>query len=148
MLSSQVVQAAAEDHRVTFLESDIDRDGGRIVLVSGAPQTFGDDEERMLRTVRAIVDAGPPLPVRIGVSAGRVFTGQVGASFRRTYTVLGDTAALAARLMARAAEDEIWVSAGAFDTRRETLRGDAARPVHGQGEERARPGVHARRPAG
>ena len=108
------VQAAAEDHRVTFLESDIDRDGGRIVLVSGAPQTFGDDEERMLRTVRAIVDAGPPLPVRIGVSAGRVFTGQVGASFRRTYTVLGDTAALAARLMARAAEDEIWVSALAF----------------------------------
>jgi tetratricopeptide (TPR) repeat protein len=84
------------------------------VLVSGAPQTFGDDEERMLRTVRAVVDAGLPLPVHIGVSEGRVFTGQVGASFRRTYTVLGDTAALAARLMARAGEDEIWVSAGAF----------------------------------
>ncbi|HJS49093.1 MAG TPA: adenylate/guanylate cyclase domain-containing protein, partial [Gaiellaceae bacterium] len=109
----RAVQAAAEEHRVTFLESDIDRDGGRIVLVSGAPQTFGDDEERMLRTVRAIVDSGLPLPVHIGVSEGRVFTGQVGASFRRTYTVLGDTAALAARLMARAGEDEIWVSAGA-----------------------------------
>ena len=48
------------------------------------------------------------------MSEGRVFTGQVGASFRRTYTVLGDTAALAARLMARAGEDEIWVSAGAL----------------------------------
>jgi class 3 adenylate cyclase/tetratricopeptide (TPR) repeat protein len=110
----RTVQAAAAEHRVTFLESDIDRDGGRIVLVSGAPQTFGDDEERMLRTVRAVVDAGLPLPVHIGVSEGRVFTGQVGASFRRTYTVLGDTAALAARLMARAGEDEIWVSSGAF----------------------------------
>lgn len=110
----RAVQTAAEEHRVTFLESDIDRDGGRIVLVSGAPQTFGDDEERMLRTVRAVVDAGLPLPVHIGVSEGRVFAGQVGASFRRTYTVLGDTAALAARLMARAGEDEIWVSAGAF----------------------------------
>jgi predicted ATPase/class 3 adenylate cyclase len=110
----RAVQTAAEEHGVTFLESDIDRDGGRIVLVSGAPQTFGDDEERLLRTVRAIVDAGLPLPVHIGVSEGRVFTGQVGASFRRTYTVLGDTAALAARLMARAAEDEIWVSAGAI----------------------------------
>ena len=108
------VQAAAEEHQVTFLESDVDRDGGRIILVSGAPQTFGDDEERMLRTVRAVVDSGLPLPVRIGVSEGRVFTGQVGASFRRTYTVLGDTAALAARLMARAGEDEIWVSAGAL----------------------------------
>ena len=48
------------------------------------------------------------------MSEGRVFTGQVGASSRRTYTVLGDTAALAARLMARAGEDEIWVSAGAL----------------------------------
>ena len=110
----RAVQAAADEHKVTFLESDIDRDGGRIILVSGAPQTFGDDEERMLRTVRAVVDAGLPLPVHIGVSEGRVFTGQVGASFRRTYTVLGDTAALAARLMARAGEDEIWVSAGAL----------------------------------
>ena len=110
----QAVQGAADEHRVTFLESDIDRDGGRIILVSGAPQTFGDDEERLLRTVRAVVDAGMPLPVHVGVSEGRVFTGQVGAPFRRTYTVLGDTAALAARLMARAGEDEIWVSAGAL----------------------------------
>jgi len=111
---THTVQAAADEHQVTFLESDVDRDGGRIVLVSGAPQTFGDVEERLLRTVRAIVDVALPLPVNIGVSEGRVFTGQVGASFRRTYTVLGDTAALAARLMARAGEDEIWVSAGAF----------------------------------
>jgi len=110
----RTVQAAAEEHRVTFLESDIDRDGGRIVLVSGAPKTFGDDEERLLRTVRALVDAGLPLPVHIGVSEGRVFAGQVGASFRRTYTILGDTAALAARLMARAGENEILVSEGAF----------------------------------
>jgi class 3 adenylate cyclase/tetratricopeptide (TPR) repeat protein len=110
----RIAQSAAAAHGVTFLESDIDRDGGKIILVSGAPQTFGDDEERMLRTVRAIIDEGLPLPVRIGVSQGRVFTGQVGASFRRTYTVLGDTAALAARLMARAREDEIWVSFEAF----------------------------------
>ena len=121
----RIVQAAAEAHDVTFLESDIDRDGGRIILVAGAPQTFGDDEERLLRTLRAIVDAGLPLPVHIGVSQGRVFAGQVGASFRRTYTMLGDTAALAARLMARAGEDEIWVSAEAF-AREAAVRGDAS----------------------
>ena len=110
----RAVQSAAEEHKVTFLESDIDRDGGRIILVSGAPQTFGDDEERLLRTLRAVVDGGIPFPVHVGVSEGRVFTGQVGAPFRRTYTVLGDTAALAARLMARADEDEIWVAASAY----------------------------------
>ena len=113
-LVARTIQAAADEHQVTFLESDVDVDGGRIVLVSGAPQTFGDDEERMLRTVRAVMDAGVPLPLQIGVSEGRVFTGQVGASYRRTYTVLGDTAALAARLMARAGEDEIWVSSTAL----------------------------------
>jgi class 3 adenylate cyclase/tetratricopeptide (TPR) repeat protein len=111
----RAVQTAAAEHNVTFLESDVDRDGGRIILVAGAPQTFGDDEERLLRTVRAAVDSGLPLPVHIGASRGRVFTGQVGAPFRRTYTVLGDTAALAARLMARAGEDEIYVAEEAFN---------------------------------
>ncbi len=64
------VQAAADEHGVTFLESDVDRDGGRIILIGGAPQTSGDDEERLLRTVRAAVDAGLPLPVHVGVSQG------------------------------------------------------------------------------
>ena len=31
----RAVQPAADDHNVTFLESDIDRDGGRIILVVG-----------------------------------------------------------------------------------------------------------------
>ncbi|HWE82116.1 MAG TPA: adenylate/guanylate cyclase domain-containing protein, partial [Gaiellaceae bacterium] len=111
----RAIQHQADEHGVTFLESDVDRDGGRLVLVAGAPQTLGDDEERLLRTVRAALDSSLPLPVHIGVSQGRVFAGQVGASFRRTYTVLGDTAALAARLMARAGEDEILVAADVFE---------------------------------
>src|SRR4029453_5630034 len=130
----RVLQGAAGAHGVTFLESDIDRDGGRIVLVSGAPQTFGDDEERMLRTVRAVVDAGLPLPGHIGVSQGRVFTGQVGASFRRTYTVLGDTAALAARLMARSGEDEIWVSAEALTRGGAHFEATELEPFHVKGK--------------
>ena len=141
----RAVQTAADEHRVTFLESDIDRDGGRIILVSGAPQTFGDDEERMLRTVRAIVNAGLPLPVHVGVSEGRVFTGQVGASFRRTYTVLGDTAALAARLMARAGEDEIWVSAGALTRGGASFASTVLEPLSLKGKSRARPSVRPRR---
>ena len=130
----RIVQACAAAHGVTFLESDVDRNGGRIVLVSGAPRTFGDDEERMLRTVRAILDEGLPLPVHIGVSQGRVFTGQVGASFRRTYTVLGDTAALAARLMARAGEDEIWVSSEAFARGGVLFEASELEPFHVKGK--------------
>ncbi len=128
------IQSAADEHRVTFLESDIERDGGRIVLVAGAPHTFGEDEERLLRTLRAAVDSGLPLPVHVGVSRGRVFTGQVGARFRRTYTILGDTAALAARLMARAPEDEIWVSAEAYDRGGARFAATALEPLQVKGK--------------
>ncbi len=102
-----VVQAASDEHGVCFLESFIDEDGGRIVLVAGAPQTSGNDEERLLRTVRAIVESGSSFGIHVGVSRGRVFAGEVGAPFRRTFTILGDTAALASRLMSRAAPGEV-----------------------------------------
>jgi class 3 adenylate cyclase/tetratricopeptide (TPR) repeat protein len=111
----RTIQSAAEEHLVTFLESDIDRNGGRIILVAGAPQTAGDDEARLLRTLRAVLDAPHPLPLQIGANRGRVFTGQVGAEFRRTYTVLGDTAALAARLMARAGDDQLLAADAIYD---------------------------------
>lgn len=103
------VQIAADEHGVCFLETDVDRDGGRVVLVAGAPQTAGDDEERLLRTVRAVADAAPRLTVQIGVNRGRVFAGEVGAPFRRTYAILGETAALAARLMSKAEPGQILV---------------------------------------
>lgn len=128
------IQAAADEHKVTFLESDVDRDGGRIILVSGAPQTFGDDEERLLRTLRTAVDGGLPLPVHIGVSEGRVFAGQVGAPFRRTYTILGDTAALAARLMAKAGEDEIWVAESAYGRGGARFEGTELEPLELKGK--------------
>ena len=133
----ETIQVAADEHQVTVLESDIDRDGGRIILVAGAPQTFGDDEERLLRTLRAAVNKGLPLPVHVGVSEGRVFAGQVGATFRRTYTILGDTAALAARLMARAGEDEIWVSASAFSRGGGSFAATELEPFQVKGKEDA-----------
>jgi class 3 adenylate cyclase/tetratricopeptide (TPR) repeat protein len=109
------IQHAADDHGVTFLQSDIDRDGGKFILLAGAPQTREDNEERLLRTVRSIVDAAPPLVLHVGVSRGRIFAGQVGFRHRRTYTAMGDTMALAARLMARADAGEILVAAEALE---------------------------------
>ena len=105
----QTVQAAAAEHEVCFLESDIEQNGARIVLVAGAPRVSEHDVERLLRTVRAAVDGGDGLRLSAGVSRGRVFAGEVGAPFRRTYTILGGTAALAARLMAKAQPGQILV---------------------------------------
>jgi class 3 adenylate cyclase/tetratricopeptide (TPR) repeat protein len=106
----EALQEAAAAHGVCFLESDIDAVGGRIVLVAGVPTTAGEDEERLLRTVRAAVDARTRLPLHVGVAAGNVFAGRIGPSYRQAFTILGGTAALAARLMAKAGARSIWTT--------------------------------------
>jgi class 3 adenylate cyclase/tetratricopeptide (TPR) repeat protein len=108
-------QEAADAHGVTFLGTDIDKDGGKIILAAGTPQALGDDEERMLLTLRSIIVAEPPIPVRIGVNRGPIFAGDIGPSYRRTYTVMGDAVNLAARLMARAQPNQILSTAPVLD---------------------------------
>ena len=102
----RTIQIAAEEHGVTFLESDVDRDGGRIILVAGARAPRG---RRRAAAPGSAIDGrlGPPLPVHIGVSRGRVFAGQVGASFRRTYTILGHGRARGAADGARPGERDL-----------------------------------------
>ncbi len=131
----RTVQTAADEYHVSFLESDIDADAGRIVLVAGAPSSAGDDDERMLRTVRAIADAGLRLPLQIGVNRGRVFAGEVGAPFRRTYTILGETAAVAARLMARAEPGAILATQDVVERSRARFETTELEPFQVKGKE-------------
>jgi len=106
----RLVQEAVERYNVCFLDSDIASDGLKIRLSAGAPRVVGDDEERMLLALRHIVAARPPLPVRVGVHRGPVFTAQVGPDYRRWYAVMGDTVNLAARLMAKAPPGHIYAT--------------------------------------
>lgn len=110
-----VVQGAAEQRGVSFLASDVDRDGGKLILTAGAPKVTGDDEERMLLALHAIVTSDLPLPVRIGVHRGSVFAGDIGPPYRRTYTVMGDAVNLTARLMAKAPPGQIYATADVLD---------------------------------
>ncbi|HEX6936250.1 MAG TPA: adenylate/guanylate cyclase domain-containing protein [Actinomycetes bacterium] len=103
----RVVQQATDEHDVTFFETDIDRDGGKIMLVAGAPRSTGHDEERMLRAVRAVMDRSVALRLRIGVNRGNVFAGDFGPAFRRTFSIKGDAVNLAARVMAKAGDGEV-----------------------------------------
>jgi class 3 adenylate cyclase/tetratricopeptide (TPR) repeat protein len=109
------VEAACKTHDVALLATDVDADGGKFVLTAGVPSVLGHDEERILATVRRIADAGTTIPVRIGVNRGPVFAGDVGPPYRRTYTVMGDTVNLAARLMAAAGPGHIFATAGVLD---------------------------------
>jgi class 3 adenylate cyclase len=105
------VQQAAEREGVTILATDVDTDGGKIILVTGAPATSVDDEGRMLRCLRTVVDAPSALSLRAGVNRGHVFAGEVGRGERwRTYTVMGDAVNLAARLGAAAPPGTVYAT--------------------------------------
>ena len=109
------VEAIAEEQGVSFLASDVDADGGKLILTGGAPKATGNDEERMLLALRKIISSELPIPVRIGVHRGAVFAGDIGPFYRRTYTVMGDAVNLAARLMARAEPGHIYATADVLD---------------------------------
>ena len=64
------VQEACDRHGVTFFETDIDADGGKIMLVAGAPTSGGSNEERLLLASRLVLDRPGALPLRIGVNSG------------------------------------------------------------------------------
>ena len=109
----RAASAAAARQRVTLLGTDLTADGVTLFLAAGAPTATGDDEERMLRTlgeVLAIPEASR-LQLRAGVNRGPVFAGDVGAPGRRTYTAMGNTTNLAARLAARAAPGQLLATA-------------------------------------
>ena len=101
------VQEAVDAQAITFLGTDIDHDGGKVILVAGAPSTSGDDEHRMLLAVRQIMDQDRSPSVRVGINRGPVFAGDIGPTYRRTFTVMGDAVNLAARLMAKASPGQV-----------------------------------------
>ncbi|MGZ8734906.1 MAG: adenylate/guanylate cyclase domain-containing protein, partial [Acidimicrobiia bacterium] len=130
---------ACEQHGVALLATDVDGDGGKLMLASGAPRALGQPEERMLAAALRIVDAGTELPVRIGVHRGAVFAGDVGPPYRRTYTVMGDTVNLAARLMGAAKPGQIVTTAEVLD-RSPTFGAETLPPMRVKGK---REPVHA-----
>ena len=102
-----LAQEACHRSDVTFLETDISPDGGKIMMVAGAPRGVGHHEQRLLRAVRTIISYDGPLSVRAGANSGRVFAGDFGPPYRRTYSVKGDAVNLAARVMGRAGPGQL-----------------------------------------
>ena len=108
-------QDAAHANDVTFLGTDINADGGKIMLVAGAPRSTRRDETHLLQAVRAVLARPGVLTLRAGAHAGHAFAGDLGPDYRRTYSVWGDAINLAARLMAHAAPGKLLATADILD---------------------------------
>ncbi len=115
--------------------------GDAALAVFGAPLRTDDPASAALATARALATELRRLHVDfgIGVSAGPVFAGNIGAENRYEYTVVGDAVNEAARLADRAKDFDARVLCSARRDRprrrgRATVMGraglgDAARPV-------------------
>ncbi len=128
------VMAIADEEEVTFLATDVDRNSFKIILVAGVPRTRVDEDGRMLRAARRIVDVSTPLQTRVGVNRGDVFAGEVGTSERSTYTIMGDTVNLAARLMAASPVGEVFATRPVIDGSSTLFSTAPVEPFHVKGK--------------
>ncbi|SOX55641.1 adenylate/guanylate cyclase domain-containing protein, partial [Mycobacterium ahvazicum] len=101
--------------------------GDAALAVFGVPLHTGEPSSAALATARTLGTQLRRLPVDfgIGVSAGRVFAGNIGAENRYEYTVIGDAVNEAARLadLAKTSDRRILCSAAAIDRADEAERG-------------------------
>ena len=122
LVNSTQLAATREPHEVAevlneffrIVVEEVDKHDGLInkfqgdaaLAVFGAPLRMDDSASTALRTARALAAELRRLPVDfgIGVSAGPVFAGNIGAENRYEYTVVGDAVNEAARLADRAKE--------------------------------------------
>ncbi len=108
------------------VDATVDRFGGTIdkhigdaaMALFGAPLARGNDAERAVRAALEIQASVPALAsglpsalaVHIGIASGEVVASSVGSQHHRGYTVTGEAAIIAARLLDRAASGETFVS--------------------------------------
>ena len=130
----RTVQREADAEGVTFLAGDIYADGGKILFVTGVPYSQEDDEGRMLRMARRILDTGSPLDLHFGVNRGHAFSGDVGTAFRSSYTIEGDDVNLAARLMAATGPNQLYASPGVVDRSTTMFRVEPVPPFFVKGK--------------
>jgi adenylate cyclase len=96
--------------------------GDGVLAVFNAAGGESDHAERAVRagvsiidSARSVATANPGWPMfRVGVNTGRAVVGNVGVEGRRTFTVIGDTTNVAARLLAAAEPGSVVASAATW----------------------------------
>jgi adenylate cyclase len=119
----RIVVGAVDEHQGLINKFQ----GDAALAVFGAPLSMAEPASAALATARALGAQLRQLPVDfgIGVSAGRVFAGNIGAENRYEYTVIGDAVNEAARLadLAKTSERRTLCSAAAIERASDAERG-------------------------
>ena len=92
--------------------------GDAVMALFGAPLAHGNDAERAVRAAleiqRAVSQLGSGQPhalaVHIGIATGEVIASSVGSQHHRGYTVTGEAANIAARLLEKSSSGETFMS--------------------------------------
>ena len=117
-------------------------DKGPVVLAAFGlpPHAHEDDAVRALRAATMLQAALSGLHMRsaVGIATGRAFCGSVGSARRREYTIIGDVANLAARLM-QAAGEGILCDEPTQQAARAHVTFDALAPITVKGKSHAVP---------
>jgi class 3 adenylate cyclase len=134
----QMVMSIAEKYGGSLLASDVAEHADKIVVSFGAPVSIADQEGNCLRFAHELKEmvAQSDLDLRhqIGINTGFLFAGEIGSSWRREYTTIGDNMNLAARLMAAAGEGNILVSAATVEKVGDEFEFDVLEPIRVKGK--------------
>ncbi|HVL32564.1 MAG TPA: AAA family ATPase, partial [Actinomycetota bacterium] len=128
------VQELAAAHQLGFLGTDLAPNGAKAIVAGGLPENHGDNDGRVLRAMRELADRSFAMPVQIGINRGRVFCGEIGPKFSRTYAAMGDTMNLAARVMAAAKPGQVLATRGVLDHSRTEFAIEAVPPFRAKGK--------------
>jgi class 3 adenylate cyclase/tetratricopeptide (TPR) repeat protein len=131
------IEAGAAEWGVCWLATDLCEGGATFVLTAGAPAATEDDEERVLRATRSIMDAAPRGSVQAGIEQGVVFAGDVGHPVRRSWTVMGDSVNVAARLASNAAPGQVLAGPNVVAASPRVFTGTSRGPLVVKGRRRA-----------
>ena len=108
------VQGVLAKYGGTLLDLTIGDKGSYLHGAFGAPISHDDDTYRAMSAVQELRTPPPDLSFitgsQIGVSRGRMRSGPYGGTRRRAYSIVGDEANVAARLMEKAAPGQVIVS--------------------------------------
>jgi class 3 adenylate cyclase len=111
--------------------------GDSMLVGFNVPVPQPDAAERALNTARSMIERFEPVARRwhtehglstgvgVGIEAGEAVAGNVGAASFMSYTIIGDPVNVAARLMQRAAANELLIGPGAAAALKSRLGGTA-----------------------